>query len=41
VVEPANEANMRFDVMDFWDWTVRARSMVRKELGWALTRVVE
>lgn len=30
---------MRFAVMDFWDWTDRARSMVRK-LGWKLKREV-
>ena len=35
------EQSARFDVMDFWDWTDRARSMVREQLGWTLKRVVE
>lgn len=41
VVEAGDEAEMRFAAMSQWDWTDRARSMVRKRLGWKLTLVVE
>lgn len=34
-----NEQAMRFACLDFWDWTDRARSMVRK-LGWSLKREI-
>lgn len=34
-------AAMRFAVMDHFDWTDAARSMVREQLGWKLTQVVE
>lgn len=34
-------AARRFAVLDHFDWTDRARSMVREQLGWKLTRVVE
>lgn len=36
----ADEAAMRFAVMDHFDWEDRARSMVRK-IGWNLTREIE
>ena len=32
---------MRFAVMDFFDWTDAARSMVRKRLKWSLKREVD
>ena len=32
---------MRFAVMDFFDWSDRARSMVRKQLKWSLKMTVE
>jgi hypothetical protein len=35
-----NEQEMRFACLDFWDWTDRARSMVREQLGWSLKQQV-
>ena len=41
VVEPSEDVQaMRFAVMDFYDWELRARSMVTKRLGWSLRREV-
>lgn len=40
-VPQTDDALMRFAVMDHFDWTDRARSMVRDQLGWVLKRVVE
>ena len=35
------EMALRFAVMDFFAWDVRARSMVTKKLGWSLRKDVE
>lgn len=41
VVEPRDDAQeMRFEVMRFFEWDNRARSMAR-DMGWDLTRRVE
>jgi hypothetical protein len=39
VIEPADEDEMRFAVLGFWDWTHHARAMVKK-LGWSLVREI-
>ncbi len=41
VAEPGDEQAMRFAVMDQFDWSDRARSMVRKQLKWSLKLRVE
>lgn len=41
VPEVNREADMRFAVLDHFDWNDRAKSMVRQQLGWKLTQVVE
>lgn len=35
-----DEQAMRFAAMDLWDWEYRARSMVKDQLKWSLTRNV-
>ena len=41
VVPQGDEQAMRFAVMDHFDWSDRARSMVRSQLKWKLKQVVE
>ncbi|HUD89955.1 hypothetical protein [Sphingobium sp.] len=40
VVEHGDEMEMRFAVMDFFDWSDRSRSMVKDQLKWRLHRIV-
>ena len=41
VVDPIDDGQaMRFAVMDFFEWSQGARSMVDKQLGWSLRRDV-
>jgi len=41
VVEPSDDVQaMRFAIMDGFDWTLHARSMVTKQLKWSLRREV-
>lgn len=41
VVPPGDEQTMRFAVMSAFDWSDRARSMVRRTLKWDLKMRVE
>jgi len=42
VVEPSDDPlAMQFEIMDFFDWDNRARSMAQRELGWKLVREVD
>jgi len=41
VVELGEAQAMQFAVMDHFDWTQRAKSMVRDQLGWKLVLEVE
>lgn len=37
VVEPSDDVQaMRFAILDFFNWHIRARSMATKKLGWSL-----
>ncbi len=41
VIEPGEDFAMKCAVMDFWAWENRARSMVRKALGWGFSMEIE
>ena len=40
-IDELDHQTMRFAVMGAFDWSDRARSMVRKQLKWSLKQVVE
>lgn len=41
VIEPGEDADMRCDVLEAFDWSNRARSMLRDQLGWKFVREVK
>jgi len=42
VAEPRDDVDaMRAEIMDLFDWHVRAKSMMRKQAGWSFRREVE